>query len=208
LQIVLHRIYLRKMSRRRARRAHTVNGSQSDAPQPAVASSDPPALPSTGPAVNAPLRLVNAFKALFEKAANMAKDEVASTGKVGPRAIFVYENEALTTEAGPTKTVSLFWNDELHKEILISRIREKALMEHASAVLTLTEAEPESRSRPQRKGMLMLSGATPGMNLSARVDYALSNDAKSITSWEMRYLDKPVQNVFLDGIFPMGRGPV
>jgi hypothetical protein len=54
----------------------------------------------------------------------------------------------------------------------------------------------------------MLSGVAPGIHLSARVDYAFGSDTKSITTWEMRYLDKPVQNVFLDGIFPMERRPV
>lgn len=138
----------------------------------------------------------------------MAKSEVASTGKVRPTAIFVYENEAGTSEASTTKTIILDWRDELQKEALIRRIREKALAERASAVLTLTEAEPESRSRPQGRGMLMLSGVAPGVHLSARVDYAIGSDTKSVTSWEMRYLDKPVQNVFLDGIFPLERRPV
>ena len=136
------------------------------------------------------------------------KSEVASTGKVRPTAIFVYENEAGTPEASTTKTISLIWNGELQKEALIRRIREKALREKASAVLTLTEAEPESRSPPQRQGVLMLSGVTPGVSLSARVNYAFDNETKSITSWEIRWLQRPVQNVFLDGIFPMERGPV
>ena len=138
----------------------------------------------------------------------MVKGEVASTGKVRPTAIFVYENEAGTSEPSTTKTVILDWRDELRREALIRKIREKALAEGASAVLTLTEAEPESRSRPRGRGMLMLSGVVPGIYLSARVDYAFGSDTKSVTSWEMRYLDKPVQNVFLDGIFPLERKPV
>jgi hypothetical protein len=200
------------MSRRGGRRGGRGNGSQSDSRPSTVAASGPSALTpvshAVDPEVHAPLIVADAFKTLFEKAANRAKSEVASTGKIGPTAIFVYEDEARNPEASTTKTVSLLWNDELHKEALIRRIREKALMEHASAVLTLTEAEPESRSRPQRQGMLMLSGVAPGMNLSARVDYVFGNDMKSITSWEMRYLGRPVQNVFLDGIFPVGRGSV
>ena len=196
------------MSRRRGRKGHTVNGSQPDVPSSAVASSGPSALPNTDPEANVPLLLVNAFKALFEKAADTVRSEVASTGKVRPTAIFVYENEAGTSEASTTKTVILDWRDELQKEALIRRIREKALTERASAVLTLTEAEPESRSRRGGRGVLTLSGVAPGMQLSARVDYVFGSDTKSITSWEMRYLDKPVHNVFLDGIFPMERRPV
>jgi hypothetical protein len=136
------------------------------------------------------------------------KNGVASAGKVSPTAIFVYENEAGTPEASTMKIVSLIWNGEIQKEALIKRIREKAFMEKASAVLMLTEADPEPRSSPQRQGVLMLSGVTPGVTLSARVDYAVDNETKSITSWELRWLQRPVQNVFLDGVFPMERGPV
>jgi hypothetical protein len=46
------------------------------------------------------------------------------------------------------------------------------------------------------------------MNLSARVDYAFDTETRSITSWELHWLERPVQNVFLDGIFPVGRGSV
>jgi hypothetical protein len=131
------------------------------------------------------------------------KSEVASTGKIRPTAIFVHENDAGTPEASTTKIVSLIWNGEIQKEALIQRIREKA-----SAVLLLTEADPEPRSSPRRQGVLMLSGVTPGVSLSARVDYAVDTETKSISSWEIRWLQGPVQNVFLDGIFPMERGPV
>jgi len=72
----------------------------------------------------------------------------------------------------------------------------------------LTEAEPESGTSLQRQGALLLSGVTPGMNLSARVDYAFDTETRSITSWELHWLERPVQNVFLDGIFPVGRGSV
>src|SRR5271157_680793 len=104
------------MSRRRGRKGRTVNGSQPDAPSSAVASSGPPALPNTDPGANVPQLLVNAFKALFERAADTVRGEVASTGKVRPTAIFVYENKAGTSEASTTKTVILDWRDELQKE--------------------------------------------------------------------------------------------
>jgi hypothetical protein len=49
--------------------------------------------------------------------------------------------------------------------------------------------------------MTVLSGATTGMSASARVDYSFDKETKTVTSWKMSWLDKPVQNVFLDGIF-------
>jgi hypothetical protein len=143
-----------------------------------------------------------------ERAADLVKSGVASTGKIRPTAIFVYENDAGTPEASTTKVVSLIWNGEIQKEALIQRIREKALLEKASAVLLLAEADPEQRSSPRRQGVLMLSGVTLGVSLSARVGYTVDTETKSINSWELRWLQTPVQNVFLDGIFPMERGPV
>ena len=81
-------------------------------------------------------------------------------------------------------------------------------MEKASAVVMLAGADPEPRSSsPRRQGVLMLSGVASGVSLFARVDYAVDNETKSINSWEIRWLQTPVQNVFLDAIFPMERDP-
>jgi hypothetical protein len=141
----------------------------------------------------------------------MVKNEVASTGPVGPTAIFVYENETDNPGTSTMNAVSLHWTSDLHKEALIKRIREKAFTEHASAVLMLTEAEPQrvngrSRSSAQRQGRLILSGVTPEVSLSVRVDYSFDKEAKRITLWEMHWLDRPVQNVFLDGVFERTAG--
>jgi hypothetical protein len=138
----------------------------------------------------------------------MVKSEVASTGKVRPTAMFVYESEPDKLEVSTTKIVSLIWRGEHQKEAIIRGVREKAYMEHASAVLILTEAEPEPPGSPRRQDAFILSGVTPGASLSARVDYAVDKETKSITSWELRWRKGPVQNVFLDGIFPMERGLV
>jgi len=198
------------MFKRRKRKGCSVAGSQSDGPsRPPVSPPAPtPVSPPPDPEAIARQRSSNAFKSVCERAADLVKSEVASTGKVRPTAIFVYENEAGTPEARTTKMVSLIWNGEMQKEALIQRIREKAIVEKASAVLMLTEEDPEQRSSPRRQGVLMLSGVTPGLSVSARVDYAVDNETKSINSWEISWLQRPVQNIFLDGIFPMERGPV
>ncbi len=196
------------MSRRRKRRDGGVADSQSDGqsrpplgpPLPTLVSS------KSDPEVKARQQSADALKVIVQRVADLLKSQMASAGKVGPTAIFVYEDEAGTPEAGTTKIVSLTWNSETQKETLVQRIREKALLEKASAVLMLAETDPEPRNSPRRQGVLMLSGVVPGMNVSARVDYTLGTDMKSIASWEMRYLDKPLQNVFLDSIFPMGNG--
>jgi hypothetical protein len=135
-----------------------------------------------------PPHLSDAFKGIVERAADRARNDLASMGKIRPTVFFVYTD-------GTMKVVSLSFKDELQKDGLIRRIREKALAENVSYVLVLTEAEHE------RHVMTVLSGATPGMSASARVDYSFDKETKTVTSWKMNWLDKPVQNVFLDSIF-------
>ena len=48
---------------------------------------------------------------------------------------------------------------------------------------------------------MLLSGVSPGMKGSARMNYSFDNKTKTVTSWKMTWLNQPVQNVFLDGIF-------
>jgi hypothetical protein len=191
-------------------RGRILNGFESPAPFLDRAPSGRPTLTPVAPdvdlKVNASARSADAFKAVVERAADLVKNGVTFTGPIGPRAIFVYENEPGNPGASTVKTVSLYWKTDLQKEALIKRIKEKAFTEHASAVLVVTEAEPQrvngrSRSSAQPQNMLILSGITPDVSLSARVNYVFDKETKSITLWEMHWLDRPVQNVFLDGVF-------
>jgi hypothetical protein len=47
----------------------------------------------------------------------------------------------------------------------------------------------------------LLSAVSPSARASARVDYSFDNETKTVTSWKISWLNPPVQNVFLDGIF-------
>ena len=94
---------------------------------------------------------------------------------------------------GTMKTVSLSVKDEYQKEALIRRIREKALAENISTVIVLTEMDDEHTA--------VLSGVSPGMKGSASISYSFDDKTKSVTSWKTTWLNQPVQNVFLDGIF-------
>jgi hypothetical protein len=93
------------------------------------------------------------------------------------------------------KVLSFTLKHRFQNEELIRRIREKALTESASAVLVLTEGEHGP------KGEAVLSGVTSGMSASIRLDYSFDEKTKTVTSWKMGWMDKPVQNVLLDGIF-------
>jgi hypothetical protein len=48
---------------------------------------------------------------------------------------------------------------------------------------------------------VILSGVSSGMRGSACVDYNFDNQKKTVISWKISWLNQPVQNVFLDGIF-------
>jgi hypothetical protein len=128
------------------------------------------------------------FKSIIERAADRARDNLASTGKIAPTVFFVYTN-------GTMKVLSFSFKHRLQEEQLIKRIREKALTEGASAVLVLTQADNEPRGRA------ILSGVTPGMSASARLNYSFDEKTKTVTSWKMSWVDKPVQNTLLDGIY-------
>ncbi|MBA4389801.1 MAG: hypothetical protein C0399_02555 [Syntrophus sp. (in: bacteria)] len=178
------------MFRKRKRRNNTANGPRTDSPPSAPttnSSAPPPTTVGVHREIKAPPPLTDAFKGAIEKAADRAKSELASQGKLKSTAFFVHAD-------GTMKMVSLLLRDAHQKEALIRRIREKVLAEKAFAVMTLTEINHE------RQGMV-LSGITLGARASARVDYIYDNQTKTVTSWKISWLNQPVQNVFLDGIF-------
>ena len=59
---------------------------------------------------------------------------MTSVGRIAPAALFVY---GTSPEAYRTNMVSLNWRNELHKETLRQRVREKAPVEGAYAVVVL-----------------------------------------------------------------------
>jgi hypothetical protein len=178
------------MFRRRRKKNNTVNGVQSESPPsplaPDSATPSPIAVDVYHETKTPPL-LTDAFKGAIEKAADRSKNELAFEGKIKPMAFFVHAD-------GTMKTVSFSLRDGLQKEALIRRIREKALAENAFAVMILTE---NNHARHEA----VLSGASRGVRASARVDYSFDNETKTVTSWKISWLNQPVQNVFLDGIF-------
>jgi hypothetical protein len=180
------------MSRQRNRRRNAANRSQVhpplSPPEPSHSPPHPPVIVGTDLGTRVPHHLSDDFRGIFERAADRARDDLVSKGKIGPTVFFVYTN-------GTMKVLSFSFKDQLQEEELVRRIREKALNESASAVLVLTEAEHE------RQGKAVLSGVTLGTSASARVEYSFDKKAKTITSWKMSWLDKTVQNVLLDGIF-------
>jgi len=177
------------MFRRRKRKNITVNETQPETPPPdrvPVIDKSPPVTASNHQETKTSPLLSDAFKSTIEKAADRSRSELASVGKLKPMAFFVQAD-------GTMKTVSFSLKGEYQKDALIRRIREKALAEKISTVIILTERDDEKTA--------VLSGISPGMKGSASISYSFDNKTKTVTSWKTTWLNQPVQNVLLDGIF-------
>jgi hypothetical protein len=178
------------MFRRRKRKNQTANATQAESPLPDRAPNideSPPTTIATHVEKKRSPVLSDVFKSTIEKAADRLRSELVSEGKLKPMVFFVDADGAM-------KTVSLsVKDDEYQKEALIRRIREKVSAENISTVITLTEVDNEHGA--------VLSGVSPDMKGSARVDYSFDNKTKSVTSWRVSWPNQPVQNVFLDSIF-------
>ena len=182
------------MFRRRKKKNKTVNETQPESPQTVREpnSNIPPrTVASTHQETKTPPLLTDAFKSIIEKAADRSRSELVSEGKLKPMAFFVNAD-------GMMKTVSLSDKDEYRKDVLIRRIREKTLAENISTVITLTEMDHEHTA--------VLSGISPSMRGSASIGYSFDNKTKTVTSWKMTWLNQPLENVFLDGIYEYGKG--
>ena len=95
------------------------------------------------------------------------------------------------------------WQTVLQKEIVRKKIRDKAIIEGASAVILLTDVMAPSVlfNEALQKGRFLLSGATPDLNVHAFVDYALDKQTRTMTFSEMEWSDEQREEFFLDGIF-------
>ena len=131
------------------------------------------------------------LKAAVEKAADMAKDQLASTGRITPAALFVYGSDTVP-ETNRTIMVSLYWRNELQKETARRRIREKALAEGARAVVVLSIKDRT----------LMISGrSSTNIPVTASVDYEYQRDTRVVSRWEVHWLNTPESDFFLEDIF-------
>ncbi len=177
------------MFRRRKKKNRTINETQSEPPQSVqLPNSDthPRTIAGTYQETKTSPLLSDAFKSTIEKAANRSRSELISVGRIKPMAFFVNAD-------GTMKTVALSVKDEFQKDVLIRRIREKALEENISTVITLTEMDYEHTA--------VLSGVSPGARGSACIDYSFNNTTKTVDLWKITWLTQPVRNVFLDGVF-------
>jgi len=177
------------MFRRRKKKNKTVNETQTESPASIqILDSDisPPAVVGTRQETKIPPFLSNAFKRAIEKAADRSQNELISEGRIKPMAFFIEAD-------GTMRTVSLSVTSEYQKEALIRRIQEKALAENIFTVIVSTEMDG--------KGKAFLTGVSPGVKGSACIDYNFDGKTRTVDLWRIRWMDQPVPNVFLDGIY-------
>ncbi|OPY60561.1 MAG: hypothetical protein A4E57_04424 [Syntrophorhabdaceae bacterium PtaU1.Bin034] len=143
----------------------------------------------------------------------MAQDELVSTGKMAAMAVFVFVNGANPDEPANTslKTVSLTWRDEHQKEALKKRVREKAVSEQAHAVVILSDTKTNNTNKhadaSSRSGRIIISGITRNLKAGAVITYTLDLKTKTFGSWQMSWLENPVQDFFLEGVFDQDATP-
>jgi hypothetical protein len=173
------------MSRKVRNRAHAAGESrkQSSLSTPARLDPSPEVASKANPETSVPS---DDLLKIFEKAADRVKSDLTSKGKIRTMAFFAYDN-------GDMKVVFLPFKNDLQRDLQIERIREKALIEGACAVLALTEVEPMS--------VAMLSGETSGERASALLRYGFGEGTKDPASFKMSWVNHPAQNIFLEGIF-------
>ena len=112
--------------------------------------------------------------ASVEKAADLAKRELIDTGRITPKALFVYDEQS-----HPRITVvSLAWRSEFEKDALAKKIRDKAFQEDARAVVVIG-------IQPQ---IVTVSGMTFETEVTASVDYTFDGGTRTIGRWELRWL--------------------
>ncbi len=120
------------MSRRSKRRHRVTSQMQAAASAAGVPASDKIEI-STPP----PLRSQEVFRVLFQKAVAVAKNQLNATGRIDPTALLVYGKNFKDAEESTTRVVSIAWKNELHKEVVRTRLREKTEQENVSAVVLL-----------------------------------------------------------------------
>jgi hypothetical protein len=128
--------------------------------------------------------LSDGIRTVVEKSADGARFELGKTGRITPKAIFVY-GDGSSGSVEKTTVVSLIWRNDFHKDVLRRNIREKALQEDAQAVILLCV------SPSKEAGVLRLLVTARGVNAMVSIGYVFDPKAKIVSHWDLRWLDKP-----------------
>lgn len=115
------------------------------------------------------------------------------SGNIEPTALFLYGKDLADLNENTTKVVSINWKNELHKEIIRTRIREKAEFENASAVVLFL---PSNMSGPGR-GTLLITGAVRSAMETAAVNFVFDTGDRTFSFSDMTRVDEPADTFFI-----------
>jgi hypothetical protein len=117
------------------------------------------------------------LRSLVQEAADLAQRELNDTGKITPKALFVYDDQPL---ASGTKSVlvTLTNRSELQRDAVRKRIRDKMLHEGAWAVVIMHDEGP---------GALAVLGMTTEARITALVTYSFDTKTKMVNRWELQW---------------------
>jgi hypothetical protein len=123
-----------------------------------------------------------AFRSLVQEAVDLARRELNDTGRITPKALFVYDDESLASGTRSV-VVALSNRSELQKDAVRKRIRDKALQEAARAVLVMHE---------ERRGILTILEVTAEPRIAASVNYSFDTKTKTVNRWDIQWGTEPV----------------
>jgi hypothetical protein len=144
----------------------------------------PPPAPSVASAPGISSEIPPALKSLMEQAADCAKIELASSGKIVPKALFVYDGES-PTSAPRTVEVMLSFRNEEQKDALKKRVREKAVEEGAQAVVVVDQIGGQQVS---------IFGASADARIAASISYQFDVKTKAIDRWDLQWRTTPLDD--------------
>jgi hypothetical protein len=121
------------------------------------------------------------LKSLMQEGADRAKTELIATGRITPKALFVYDEES-PTSGYKIVTVTLSVRSEQQKEALRKRVRDKAAAEGARAVVIVHDVKTKQ---------LSVFGAMAETRMAASVSYVFNTEKKTVDRWEMQWRAAP-----------------
>jgi hypothetical protein len=144
---------------------------------------EPPQPPHvTTPAPKSAPEILPPLRSLVQEAADLARRELNDTGRITPKALFIYDDESLASGTRSV-VVALSSRSELQKDAVRKRIRDKAVQEGARAVLVMHE---------ERRGILTILEVTAQARVAASVNYSFDTKTKTVNRWDIQWGAEPL----------------
>lgn len=124
------------------------------------------------------------LRSLMQEAADRAKTELTTTGRITPKALFLYDEES-PGSGSKTVMVTLSVRSEQQREALRKRVRDKAAAEGARAVVIVHDI---------RAKQLSVLGVIDETQITASINYAFNSQKKTVERWEIAWHTAPSDN--------------